>query len=76
MCRAVYSNPQKVSTNFKLKVANMETMDESRRLFTIRKTIFSMLSDRGYLVPQPTKEEKFEDFEAKYADNQRLILYL
>mmetsp|Transcript_29667 Transcript_29667/g.41764 ORF Transcript_29667/g.41764 Transcript_29667/m.41764 type:complete len:203 (-) Transcript_29667:68-676(-) len=44
-------------------------MDNTSKLFYIRKTLTSMLYDRGYLVPQQLREETLEEFKSKFADS-------
>ena len=43
-------------------------MDPARKLFKVRRTVFKMLYDRGYVVPDEDLGMQEEEFKEKYGD--------
>lgn len=55
------------------RYCNESQMDNTTKLYYIRKTLTSMLYDRGYLVPQQLREETIEEFKSKFADSPKYV---
>lgn len=45
-------------------------LDEVTKLWRVRKTVFQMLDDRGYFVPEKNLKETKEDFESAWKEAQ------
>jgi len=45
-------------------------LDEVTKLWRVRKTVFQMLDDRGYFVPEKSLAENKEEFESAWKDAQ------